>query len=110
MGTLVQRFGVVDINRIDRKRDGHSGASLPGAFHRARPAAHRRDDCPSRWCSRPDVKALLDHVNGDVTEVYDKYDMLKEKRQVVELLASELRRIIGGAPTQLAERRRAAAA
>jgi integrase len=23
---------------------------------------------------RPDVKALLDHVNGDVTEVYDKYD------------------------------------
>ncbi|GMO36680.1 tyrosine-type recombinase/integrase [Bradyrhizobium ottawaense] len=47
---------------------------------------------------RPDVKALLDHVNGDVTEVYDKYDMLKEKRQVVTLLASELRRIVGQRP------------
>ncbi|MBR0993972.1 tyrosine-type recombinase/integrase, partial [Bradyrhizobium japonicum] len=47
---------------------------------------------------RPDVKALLDHVNGDVTEVYDKYDMLKEKRQVVNLLASELRRIVGERP------------
>lgn len=44
---------------------------------------------------RPDVKALLDHVNGDVTDVYDKYDMLPEKRAVVNLLASELRRIIG---------------
>ncbi|WP_409188497.1 hypothetical protein [Bradyrhizobium sp. RDM4] len=41
------------------------------------------------------MKALLDHVNGDVTEVYDKYDMLKEKREVVNLLASELRRIVG---------------
>ncbi|MBR0993955.1 integrase arm-type DNA-binding domain-containing protein [Bradyrhizobium japonicum] len=47
---------------------------------------------------RADVKALLDHVNGDVTEVYDKYDMLKEKRQVVNLLASELRRIVGERP------------
>lgn len=46
---------------------------------------------------RQDVKAMLDHVNGDVTEVYDKYDMLKEKRQVVTLLAQELRRIIGDA-------------
>lgn len=44
---------------------------------------------------RPDVKALLDHVNGDVTEVYDKYDMLAEKRQVVNILSTELRRIIG---------------
>lgn len=59
---------------------------------------------------RPDVKALLDHVNGDVTEVYDKYDMLKEKRQVVNLLASELRRIVGDAPAQLAELGTAAAA
>lgn len=47
---------------------------------------------------RPDVKAMLDHVNGDVTEVYDKYDMLKEKRQVVDILADELRRIIGDGP------------
>ncbi|SIO52299.1 Site-specific recombinase XerD [Bradyrhizobium erythrophlei] len=43
---------------------------------------------------RPDVKALLDHVNGDVTEVYDKYDMLPEKRRAVDILADELRRII----------------
>jgi integrase len=47
---------------------------------------------------RPDVKALLDHVNGDVTAVYDRYDMLKEKRQVVDLLASQLRRIVGDPP------------
>jgi integrase len=47
---------------------------------------------------RQDVKAMLDHVNGDVTEVYDKYDMLKEKRQVVDILAQELRRIIGDGP------------
>jgi integrase len=47
---------------------------------------------------RPNVKALLDHVNGDVTDVYDKYDMLKEKRQVVDLLACELRRIVGDRP------------
>jgi hypothetical protein len=42
---------------------------------------------------------LLDHVNCDVTDVYDKYDMLKEKRQVVDVLASELRRIIGDRTT-----------
>ncbi|SHH35558.1 tyrosine-type recombinase/integrase [Bradyrhizobium erythrophlei] len=47
---------------------------------------------------RPDVKALLDHVNGDVTDVYDKYDMLPEKRAVVNILAAELRRIIGIKP------------
>ncbi|MCJ9730546.1 integrase family protein [Bradyrhizobium sp. PRIMUS42] len=44
---------------------------------------------------RPDVKALLDHVNGDVTAVYDKYDMLSEKRQVATILEAELRKIIG---------------
>ncbi len=47
---------------------------------------------------RPDVKALLDHVNGDVTEVYDKYDMLAEKRAVADILASELRKIVGTKP------------
>jgi integrase len=59
---------------------------------------------------RPDVKALLDHVNGDVTDVYDKYDMLKEKRQVVNLLASELRRIVGDRPTMASASDRRAAA
>ena len=44
------------------------------------------------------MKALLDHVNGDVTDVYDKYDMLPEKRAVVNILAAELRRIIGIKP------------
>lgn len=59
---------------------------------------------------RPDVKALLDHVNGDVTEVYDKYDMLKEKRQVEDLLASELRRIVGDGPVVAGTSGRRAAA
>ncbi|MGL3109189.1 tyrosine-type recombinase/integrase [Bradyrhizobium sp. BR 1432] len=48
---------------------------------------------------RPDVKALLDHVNGDVTAVYDKYDMLPEKRQVATILEAELRKIIGSRPS-----------
>lgn len=47
---------------------------------------------------RPDVKALLDHVNGDVTAVYDKYDMLPEKRLVAAILEAELRKIIGAGP------------
>jgi integrase len=47
---------------------------------------------------RPNVKALLDHLQGDVTDVYDKYDMLPEKRRVVDILAAELRRIIGSSP------------
>ncbi|MCW2078066.1 UNVERIFIED_ORG: integrase [Bradyrhizobium japonicum] len=41
------------------------------------------------------VKATLDHVNGDVTDVYDKYDMLKEKTDVQGILASALTNIIG---------------
>lgn len=45
---------------------------------------------------RDDVKALLDHIEGDVTAVYDKYDMLKEKKAVTEILGRELERIIGG--------------
>ena len=49
--------------------------------------------------ARPDVKALLDHLQGDVTDVYDKYDMLQEKRRVVEILAAELLRIIGSSPS-----------
>jgi integrase len=48
---------------------------------------------------REDVKALLDHLDGDVTATYDKYDMLPEKRIVAGILATELRRIIGSQPT-----------
>ncbi|WFU52361.1 integrase arm-type DNA-binding domain-containing protein [Bradyrhizobium pachyrhizi] len=44
---------------------------------------------------RDAVKATLDHVNGDVTAVYDKYDMLKEKTDVQGVLASALTNIIG---------------
>lgn len=44
---------------------------------------------------RPDVKAMLDHINGDVTAVYDKYDMIKEKWDVARILGDELTRIIG---------------
>lgn len=47
---------------------------------------------------REDVKALLDHLEGDVTATYDKYDMLPEKRQVAAILESELRKIIGIKP------------
>ncbi|OSI26577.1 tyrosine-type recombinase/integrase [Bradyrhizobium canariense] len=47
---------------------------------------------------REDVKALLDHLEGDVTATYDKYDMLPEKRTVVAILEAELRKIIGTRP------------
>ncbi|OSJ12264.1 hypothetical protein BST63_28420 [Bradyrhizobium canariense] len=47
---------------------------------------------------REDVKALLDHLEGDVTATYDKYDMLPEKRTVVAILEAELRKIIGARP------------
>ncbi|TKV78924.1 DUF4102 domain-containing protein [Bradyrhizobium elkanii] len=47
---------------------------------------------------REDVKALLDHLEGDVTATYDKYDMLPEKRQVTAILEAELRKIIGAKP------------
>jgi integrase len=47
---------------------------------------------------REDVKALLDHLEGDVTATYDKYDMLPEKRGVTTILEAELRKIIGTNP------------
>lgn len=47
---------------------------------------------------REDVKALLDHLEGDVTATYDKYNMLKEKREVATILEAELRKIIGTKP------------
>ncbi len=47
---------------------------------------------------REDVKALLDHLEGDVTATYDKYNMLKEKREVTTILESELRKIIDTRP------------
>jgi integrase len=47
---------------------------------------------------REDVKALLDHLEGDVTATYDKYDMLVEKRAVANILATELQKIVGDRP------------
>jgi integrase len=47
---------------------------------------------------REDVKALLDHLEGDVTATYDKYDMLPEKRLVASILDAELRKIVGTRP------------
>ncbi|WP_158228790.1 integrase family protein [Bradyrhizobium sp. Y36] len=47
---------------------------------------------------REDVKALLDHLEGDVTATYDKYDMLPEKRRVAAILEAELRKIVGTKP------------
>ncbi|WP_156464277.1 integrase family protein [Afipia sp. Root123D2] len=47
---------------------------------------------------REDVKATLDHLEGDVTAVYDKYDMVAEKREVANVLAAELLKIIGNGP------------
>ena len=43
---------------------------------------------------REDVKAMLDHLDGDVTAVYDKYDMLREKRAVANILGAELQKIL----------------
>jgi hypothetical protein len=38
------------------------------------------------------MKAMLDHADGDVTSIHDRYE-LAEKRSVVDLRARELRRI-----------------
>lgn len=50
---------------------------------------------------REDVKAVLDHLEGDVTATYDKYDMLPEKRLVAAILEAELRKIIGTRPMSI---------
>jgi len=50
-------------------------------------------DDPALPASRP-----VDHLEGDVTATYDKYNMLKEKRAVATILEAELRRIVGSRP------------
>jgi integrase len=52
----------------------------------------------SNGVPRDHVKALLAHVEGDVTAVYDQYDMLDEKREAVAAL--------GRAISQIAAKRR----
>ncbi|MEH2517540.1 integrase [Bradyrhizobium sp. AZCC 1610] len=44
---------------------------------------------------RDHVKATLDHVEDDVTDIYDKYNMLPEKTAVENVLGNELKRILG---------------
>ena len=44
---------------------------------------------------RDGVDALLNHTKDDVTAIYDRYDMLAEKRQVSEILEREIKKIIG---------------
>jgi integrase len=64
----------------------------PHDLRRTAATIARRAGAPRDW-----VKSMLDHINGDVTETYD---MLKEKRQVVTILANEIRRIIGDGPAE----------
>jgi integrase len=47
----------------------------------------------SNGVPRDNVKALLAHVEGDVTAVYDQYDMLDEKREAVTALGRAISRI-----------------
>jgi integrase len=48
----------------------------------------------SNGIPRDSVKALLAHIEGDVTAVYDQYDMLDEKRAAVNVLGKALSRIV----------------
>jgi integrase len=44
---------------------------------------------------RDHVRALLAHTEGDVTSIYDQYDMLAEKRAAVIKLGSAIDAIVG---------------
>ena len=43
---------------------------------------------------RDSVRALLAHSEGDVTAIYDQYDMLSEKRKAVETLGLAIDTIV----------------
>lgn len=60
--------------------------------------------------NRDHVKKMLDHMEGDVTSIYDQYDMLPEKRLVAQTLGKELTRIIGEKNDSQTDRRPDAAA
>jgi integrase len=50
---------------------------------------------------REHVKALLGHVVGDVTAIYDRYDLLPEKTAAVATLGTQLEIILSGATNVL---------
>jgi integrase len=49
---------------------------------------------PPNGVPRDHVKALLAHIEGDVTAIYDQYDMLDEKRAAVTVLGKAINRIV----------------
>ena len=52
---------------------------------------------------REDVKALLDHLEGDVTATSDKYDMLPEKRQPRALVPADVREVLSSNSSKLVD-------
>jgi integrase len=48
----------------------------------------------SNGVPRDHVRALLAHTEGDVTAIYDQYDMLDEKRDAVAVLGKAISRIV----------------
>jgi integrase len=52
---------------------------------------------------RGHVKAMLNHVEEDITAVYDLYSMLAEKRETASILENEVMRVVGASrPARLA--------
>jgi integrase len=54
-----------------------------------------------RGVPRDYVKALLGHLIGDVTAVYDRYDMLPEKKAAAAVLGTQLEIILSGSENVL---------
>ncbi|MHC2552280.1 tyrosine-type recombinase/integrase [Bradyrhizobium elkanii] len=77
-----QRMGIREFLKMDH--------FTPHDLRRTAATLARRAGAP-----RPDVKATLDHMEGDVTDIYDKYNMLPEKTVVENILGGELKRLLG---------------
>lgn len=77
-----QRMGIREFLKMDH--------FTPHDLRRTAATLARRAGAP-----RPDVKATLDHMEGDVTDIYDKYNMLPEKTAVENILGGELKRLLG---------------
>ncbi|MGX9944813.1 tyrosine-type recombinase/integrase [Bradyrhizobium denitrificans] len=81
-GRPKKRMGIREFLKMDH--------FTPHDLRRTAATLARRAGAP-----RPDVKATLDHIEGDVTDIYDKYNMLPEKTAVENILGNELKRIMG---------------